>query len=73
MQQTKKIFATSRSQAIQLPMRLSDGDETQSCKTADWQGLLEVVAQNMSDDLLIERRSAAATTVRRGLFKDWKE
>jgi hypothetical protein len=44
-----------------------------SRKPIDWQGLLEAVAQNTDEDLLIERRPAAATPVRGVPFKDWKE
>lgn len=86
MQQTAKIFATGRSQAVRLPLEFrfdvsevfirrdpSTGDVVLSRKPTDWQGLLEAVAQNTGEDLLIERRPAAATPVRRDPFKEWKE
>jgi hypothetical protein len=36
------------------------GDVVLSRKPTDWQGLLDVVAQNKEDDLLIERRQTHA-------------
>ena len=69
MQQTAKIFATGRSQAVRLPLEFrfdvgevfirrdaATGDVVLSRKPTDWQGLLDVVAKNKDDDLLIERR-----------------
>ena len=69
MQQTAKIFATGRSQAVRLPLEfrfdvaevfirrdLATGDVVLSRRPADWQGLLDVVVRNKDDDLLIERR-----------------
>ena len=86
MQQTAKIFATGRSQAVRLPLEsrfdvtevfirrdLATGDVVLSRKPTDWQGLLDVVAQNTDEDLLIERRSGAAPHTRRNPFEDWEE
>ncbi len=69
MHQTAKIFATGRSQAVRLPLEFrfdvsevfirrdaATGDVVLSRKPTDWQGLLDVVAKNKDDDLLIERR-----------------
>jgi antitoxin VapB len=69
MQQTAKIFATGRSQAVRLPLEFrfdvaevfirrdpATGDVVLSRRPADWQGLLDVVLRNKEDDLLIERR-----------------
>jgi antitoxin VapB len=73
MHQTAKIFATGRSQAVRLPLEFrfdvaevfihrdpATGDVVLSRKPTDWQGLLDVVAQNKEDDLLIERRQSHA-------------
>jgi len=67
--QTAKIFVTGRSQAVRLPLEFrfdgtevfirrdaATGDVVLSRKPTDWQGLLDAVAQNKDDDLLIERR-----------------
>ena len=83
MRQTAKIFATGRSQAVRLPLEFRfdvsevfirrdpvTGDVVLSRKPADWQGLLDVVAQNKDDDLLIERRQSHA---RRDPFEGWQE
>ena len=69
MDQTAKIFATGRSQAVRLPLEFrfdvaevfirrdpATGDVVLSRRPTDWQGLLDVVVQNKEDDLLIERR-----------------
>ena len=69
MQQTAKIFATGRSQAVRLPLEFrfdvaevfirrdpATGDVVLSRRPTDWQGLLDAVVQNKEDDLLIERR-----------------
>lgn len=69
MHQTAKIFTTGRSQAVRLPLEFrfdvsevfirrdsATGDVVLSRKPTDWQGLLDVVAQNKDEDLLIERR-----------------
>lgn len=69
MQQTAKIFATGRSQAVRLPLEFrfdvaevfirrdpATGDVVLSRRPSDWQGLLDVVVQNKEDDLPIERR-----------------
>ena len=73
MLQTAKIFATGRSQAVRLPREFRfdvsevfirrdpvSGDIVLSRKPTDWQGLLDVVALNKDDDLLIERRQTHA-------------
>ena len=83
MHQTAKIFATGRSQAVRLPLEFRfdvsevfirgdplTGDVVLSRKPADWQGLLDAVAQYKEDDLLIERRQSHA---RRDPFEGWQE
>jgi len=83
MFQTAKIFATGRSQAVRLPLEFRfdvpevfirrdpcTGDVVLSRKPADWQGLLDVVAQNTADDFLIERKQ---TVSRRDPFEGWAE
>ncbi len=73
MHQTAKIFATGRSQAVRLPLEFrfdvaevfirwdpATGDVVLSRKPTDWQGLLDVVALNKDEDLLIERRQSSA-------------
>jgi antitoxin VapB len=69
MHQTAKIFVTGRSQAVRLPLEFrfdvaqvfirrdpATGDVVLSRKPTDWQGLLDVVAQNKDEDLALERR-----------------
>ena len=86
MQQTAKIFATGRSQAVRLPLEFRfdvsevfirhdpvTGDVVLSHKPTDWQGLLDVVAQNTEEDLLIERRPTTSQPARRDPFEGWKE
>ena len=64
-----KIFTTGRSQAVRLPLEFrfdvpevfirhdpATGDVVLSRKPSDWQGLLDAVALNASEDLLIELR-----------------
>jgi antitoxin VapB len=71
MHQTAKIFVTGRSQAVRLPLEFRfdvaevfvrrdpvTGDVVLSRKPTDWQGLLDAVALNASEDLLIERRQS---------------
>ncbi len=71
MQQTAKIFATGRSQAVRLPLEFrfdvaevfirrdpATGDVVLSRRPTDWQGLIDVVVQNKEDDLRIERRQS---------------
>lgn len=83
MHQTAKIFVTGRSQAVRLPLAFRfdvsevfirrdalTGDVVLSRKPTDWQGLLDVVAQNKDEDLLLERRQ---TQARRDPFEDWQE
>ena len=73
MSSTAKIFTTGRSQAVRLPLEFrfdvpevfirhdpATGDVVLSRKPSDWQGLLEAVALNASEDLLIERRQTHA-------------
>jgi antitoxin VapB len=84
MQQTAKIFATGRSQAVRLPLEFrfkeaevfirrdpTSGDVVLSRKPADWQGFLDVVAQNPIDDnFLIERNQFQP---HRDPFEGWEE
>lgn len=83
MRQTAKIFATGRSQAVRLPLEFrfdvpevfirrdpATGDVVLSRRPTDWEGLLDVVAQNQGEDLLIERRQ---THARRDPFEGWEE
>ena len=85
MLQTAKIFVTGRSQAVRLPLEFrfdvaevfirrdpGTGDVVLSKKPADWQGLLDAVALDAQDDLLIERRPTT-NQPRRDPFKDWQE
>ena len=86
MQQTAKIFATGRSQAVRLPLEFRfdvsevfirhdpvTGDVVLSRKPADWQGLLDAVVQNAGDDLLVERRPVPTQHLRRDPFEGWQE
>ena len=91
MLQTAKVFATGRSQAVRLPLEFrfdvaevfirrdpSTGDVVLSKKPSDWQGLLEVVALNAQDDLLIERRLLPThpdqpRPSRKDPFEGWEE
>lgn len=83
MLQTAKIFVTGRSQAVRLPLEFrfdvaevfirhdpATGDVVLSKRPSDWQGLLEVVAQNQGEELLIERRQ---THTRRDPFEGFQE
>jgi antitoxin VapB len=85
MLQTAKVFATGRSQAVRLPLEFrfdvaevfirhdpSTGDVVLSKKPSDWQGLLDTVALNTQDDLLIERRQVDEQP-RRDPFEGWQE
>lgn len=71
MQQTAKVFATGRSQAVRLPLEFRfdvaevfirrdpfTGDVVLSRKPTDWQGLLEAVALNKDDDVPLARRQS---------------
>ena len=73
MSSTAKIFTTGRSQAVRLPFEFrfdvtevfirhdpATGDVVLSRKPSDWQGLLDAVALNASEDQLIERRQTSA-------------
>ncbi len=73
MSTTAKIFTTGRSQAVRLPLEFrfdvpevfirhdpATGDVVLSRKPSSWQGLLDAVALNASEDLLIERRQTSA-------------
>ena len=73
MSSTAKIFTTGRSQAVRLPLEFrfdvpevfirhdpTTGDVVLSRKPSSWQGLLDAVALNASEDLLIERRQTIA-------------
>jgi antitoxin VapB len=83
MNQTAKIFTTGRSQAVRLPLEFRfdvsevfirhdplTGDVVLSRKPQDWQGLLDAVALNKDEDVLIERRQ---THTRRDPFEGWEE
>lgn len=83
MQHTAKIFVTGRSQAVRLPREFRfdvsevfirhdplTGDVVLSRKPTDWQGLLDAVALNKDDDLLLERRQ---TRARRDPFEGQEE
>ena len=83
MHQTAKIFATGRSQAVRLPLEFRfdvaevfirwdpvTGDVVLSLKPTDWQGLLDVVALNKDEDLMVERRQ---TSARRDPFEGFQE
>ena len=85
MLQTAKVFATGRSQAVRLPLEFrfdvaevfirrdaSTGDVVLSKKPSDWQGLLDAVALNSQDDLLIGRRKTSGQK-RRDPFEGWQE
>lgn len=73
MHPTAKVFTTGRSQAVRLPLEFrfdvpevfirhdpATGDVVLSRKPTDWQGLLDAVAHNQDEDLLIERRQTHA-------------
>ncbi|WP_310384210.1 AbrB/MazE/SpoVT family DNA-binding domain-containing protein [Roseateles sp.] len=73
MQQTAKIFATGRSQAVRLPLEFrfdvaevfirrdpATGDVVLSRRPTDWQGLLDAVAQNKGENFDLERRQSHA-------------
>ncbi len=83
MQQTAKIFATGRSQAVRLPLEFRfdvagvfirhdpvTGDVVLSRKPTDWQGLLDAVAHTKEEDLVVERRQ---TRTRRDPFEGFEE
>jgi len=83
MSSVAKIFTTGRSQAVRLPLEFrfdvaevfirhdpATGDVVLSRKPSDWQGLLDAVAVNASEDLLIERRQ---TSARRDSFDTTKK
>ena len=83
MHQTVKIFATGRSQAVRLPLEFRfdvaevfirhdpvTGDVVLSRKPRDWQGLLDAVALNKDEDLVLERRQGRA---RRDPFEGFQE
>ena len=87
MLQTAKVFATGRSQAVRLPLEFrfdvaevfirrdpGTGDVVLSKKPSDWQGLLDAVALNAKDDLLIERRpTTKQPRPRKDPFEGWQE
>ena len=87
MLQTAKVFATGRSQAVRLPLEFrfdvaevfirrdaGTGDVVLSKKPSDWQGLLDAVALNAKDDLLIERRpTTRQPRPRKDPFEGWQE
>jgi len=72
MTSTAKIFTTGRSQAVRLPLEFrfdvaevfirrdgATGDVVLSRKPINSQGLLDAVALNANEDLLIERRQTS--------------
>jgi antitoxin VapB len=96
MRQTAKIFTNGRSQAVRLPLeyRFStaevfirrnpvSGDVILSNKPSEWQGLLDVVLQNQSEEfqseeLLVTRpkrqpSSRVPAQPRRDPFEGWTE
>ena len=88
MLQTAKVFVTGRSQAVRLPLEFrfdvaevfirrdpATGDVVLSKKPSDWQGLLDAVAVNAQEDLLIERRLTPIHSgqPRRDPFEGWQE
>jgi antitoxin VapB len=91
MLQTAKIFTNGRSQAVRLPLeyRFStsevfirrnpvSGDVILSHKPSEWQGLLDVVQQNQSEELLVTRpkrqpSSRVPAQPRRDPFEGWTE
>lgn len=73
MPSVAKVFTTGRSQAVRLPLEFRfdvaevyirhdpvTGDVVLSRKPNDWQGLLDAVALNASEDMLIERHQTLA-------------
>jgi antitoxin VapB len=69
MRQTTQLFVDAQGQVVRLPPEFrfdgaevfirrdpTTGDVILSRKPADWQGLLDAVAHNKDEDLLIERR-----------------
>ena len=73
MPSVAKVFTTGRSQAVRLPLEFrfdvaevyirhdpATGDVVLSRKPNDWQGLLDAVALNASEDMLIERHQTLA-------------
>jgi antitoxin VapB len=83
MQQTAKIFATGRSQAVRLPLEFRfdvaevyirhdplTGDVVLSRKPGNWQGLLDAVAQNQDEALPLR---PAHSQTRRDPFEGWEE
>ena len=83
MLQTAKVFTTGRSQAVRLPREFRfdvaevfvrrdplTGDVVLSRKPADWQGLLDAVALNQDEYLLLQRRQ---TRARRDPFEGLEE
>ncbi len=91
MHQTAKIFTNGRSQAVRLPLeyRFStsevfirrnpvSGDVILSNKPSEWQGLLDVVQQNQSEELLVTRpthrpSSRVPAQPRRDPFEGWTQ
>ena len=87
MLQTAKVFATGRSQAVRLPQEFrfdvaevfirrdpGTGDVVLSKKPSDGQGLLDAVALNAKDELLIERRpTTKQPRPRKDPFEGWQE
>jgi len=83
MSSVAKIFTTGRSQAVRLPLEFrfdvaevfirhdpATCGAVLSREPSDWQCLLDAVAVNASEDLLIERRQ---TSARRDSFDTTKK
>lgn len=87
MLQTAKIFTNGRSQAVRLPLEYRfdtsevfisrspiSGDVILSKKPNEWQGLLDAVLQNQSDELLVTRTASRQRTAqRRDPFEGWAQ
>jgi antitoxin VapB len=89
MLQTAKVFTNGRSQAVRLPLEYRfqasevfirrnpvSGDVILSVKPNEWQGLLDAVQHNKSDELLVTRPSNHPSTrlptqPRRDPFEGW--
>lgn len=83
MLQSAKVFTNGRSQAVRLPLEYrfdvpevfirrnpANGDVILSKKPNEWQGLLDAVAHNQSDELLPMRPRPAT---RRDPFEGWEQ
>ena len=89
MLQTAKVFTNGRSQAVRLPLEYRfqtaevfirrnpvSGDVILSNKPNEWQGLIDAVQQNQSEERLVTRPTKHPTTrqpapPRRDPFEGW--